>query len=85
MITTADDATMPVLLDLNDRVQAALTEFDYVFKHGPRPKTAASTAASTAAKPGWSTYTHHTATCSIDASESVPMSGDRQQCSVGVV
>jgi hypothetical protein len=38
MITTADDKSMQPLLELNDLLQGALSEYEHVCKHGPRSK-----------------------------------------------
>ena len=40
MITSADEDTLPALLEVNDQVQAALREYEYVAENGPRPKAA---------------------------------------------
>ena len=36
MITTADEKTIQTLLEVNDLLQGALSEYEHVIKHGPR-------------------------------------------------
>jgi hypothetical protein len=51
VITSADAESMPPLLELNDTVQAALTEHDFVLKHGPRAREAGPAPPSTPSLP----------------------------------
>ena len=54
LISAADDESMPALLELNDQVHAALAEYTFVCKNGPRPRSPAKavTAQPAAALPG---------------------------------